>query len=67
MRVTLEKELIDEGMNNGIIKGATGEIGESSYVNLSTASNITFSKGLVTKRENFFKPYEITKPPHTTE
>lgn len=51
MRVTLEKILDRDG------KSLT-EINESAYVNLSTESNITFSKGLVTQRETFFKPFE---------
>lgn len=48
MQITLEKALY---------AGEKGtEIGESTYVNLSTQNNITFSKGLIVKRSAIYKP-----------
>jgi hypothetical protein len=43
MRVTLIRELATTGRAN--------EIGESSFVNMFTEDNITFSKGIVVKKE----------------
>ena len=42
MSVILMKDIID---------GRQGEIGESAFVNMYTIDNITFSKGLVIKKE----------------
>ena len=45
----------EEGMSvilmKDIIDGRQGEIGESAFVNMYTIDNITFSKGLVIKKE----------------
>jgi hypothetical protein len=52
IQIQLEREI---GSGNAL---KTPEIGESAYVNMNTESNITFTKGMVIKREICLKPME---------
>ena len=58
MRIELEKEMFQGLFASSHKSNSSTEIGGSQYVNLSTVSNITFSKGLVVSRDTVMKPLD---------